>query len=218
MSKKSKALIIVAAALFLAFVGTAAYFLAYYRLAVVPTGSMANTIIPGDRVLYAVGAGEIKRGDILIFKLPEDPREMYMHRVIGLPGETIQIKGRRVIVNGAELPEERALVRLTGPEEPESPVVNVESKPQNASYRVFYDIERPSDGDEFEINPGLKYGVAEPYQIPQGHYFMLGDSRDNSRDSRYWGTVPCELIVGKGLMIIDSTAKVNEPRSFKPVK
>ena len=215
MSKKSKALIIVAAALFLSLAGTAIYFLIYYRVVRVPTGSMANTIIPGDEVLCRMHVGEIKRGDIVIFKLPTDPKVMYLHRVIGLPGETIQVKGHRVFVNDKELPEERALVRLT--EEPELPVVKVEPKPQDALYRVFYDIERFSD-DEFEVNRRAVYGIAEPYRIRQGHYFMLGDSRDNSRDSRYYGTVPRELIVGKVLTIVYSTAKVNEGRSFKQLK
>ncbi len=64
----------------------------------------------------------------------------------------------------------------------------------------------------------MKYGAVKPYQIPQGNYFMLGDSRNNSMDSRYWGTVPRELIVGRALMIVDSTAKVNEERSFKQLK
>jgi len=218
MSKKGKALIIVAAALFLALAGTAVYFLVYYRVVSVPTGAMANTIIPGDRVLCVRGVGEIKRGDIMIFKLPTDPKVIYIKRVIGLPGEKIQVKGRRVFVNGKELSEERVLVRLTDPQEPELPVVEVESKPQDARYRVFYDIERSSGADEFEISPGVKYGEAEPYQIPQGHYFMLGDSRDNSMDSRYWGTVPRELIVGKALMIVNSTAKGNEDRLFKRLK
>ncbi|MGH9754347.1 MAG: signal peptidase I, partial [Blastocatellia bacterium] len=143
---------------------------------------------------------------------------MYMHRVIGLPGETIQVKGRRVFINGAELAEERALIRLPSLLEPESPVVNVEPKPQDAWYRVFYDIELSSDGDEFETDLGVKYGAAEPYRIPQGHYFVLGDSRNNSMDSRYWGTVPRDLIVGEALMIIDSSAKGTERRSFKPLK
>ncbi|MGH9768446.1 MAG: signal peptidase I [Blastocatellia bacterium] len=218
MSKKGKALIIVAAALLLMLAGTAAYFLIYYRVVAVPTGAMANTVISGDRVLCEMRVGEIKRGDIMLFKLPTDPKVSYMKRVIGLPGETIQVKGRRVFINAKELPEERALVRLSGPQEHESPVVKVESKPQDAWYRVFYDIERSSDGDEFEINPGVKYGVANPCQIPQGHYFVLGDSRDNSMDSRYYGTVPREMIVGKALMIYDSKAPGGERRVFMKLK
>jgi signal peptidase I len=92
MSKKGKALIAVAAALFLALAGMGIYCLIYYRVAPVPTGSMANTIIPDDKVLCRMYAGEFKRGDIVIFKLPTDPKIMEMHRVIGLPGETIQVK------------------------------------------------------------------------------------------------------------------------------
>jgi len=215
MSKKGKTLIVVAAALFLALAGMATYFLIYYRVVRVPTGSMANTIIPGDKVLCRMHVGEINRGDIVIFKLPTDPKVMYMHRVIGLPGEAIQVKGHRVFVNDKELPEERALVRFT--DEPELPVVKAEPKPQDAWYRVFYDFERFSN-DEFEVDRRAVYGVAEPYKIPPGNYFMLGDSRDNSEDSRYWGTVPREMIVGKAMMIVDSTAKGTEKRSFKSLE
>jgi signal peptidase I len=217
MSKKGKALIIVAAALFLTLAGVGTYFLIYYRVAYVPTGAMANTIIPGDRVLYRTHFGEIKRGDIMLFKLPTDPKVIYVKRVIGLPEETIQVKSHRVFINDKEAPEERALIRLT--EEPELPVVKVEPKPQDAWYRVFYDVDRYSvGGDDFEINPAAKYGTAEPYRIPQGHYFMLGDSRDNSEDSRYWGSVPRDLIVGEALMIVGSSAKGAEGRSFKSLK
>lgn len=218
MSKKAKSLIIVATALFLALAGAVTYFLIYYRVVNVPIPAMANTIILGDRVLCRMHIGEIKRGDIVIFKLPTDPKEMYISRVIGLPGETIQVNDRRVFINGAELPEERAVVRLSSLLEPESPVVKVEPKPQDAWYRVFYDIDLSSEGDEFENRRGMKYGAAEPYRIPQGHYFLLGDSRDNSMDSRYWGTAPRDLIVGKALMILDSSAKVSEGRSFKQLR
>jgi signal peptidase I len=216
MSKKAKTLIIVASVLFLVVAGGAAYFLIYYRVVGVPTGAMANTIIPGDSVLCRMQVGEVKRGDIVIFKLPTDPKMMYVKRVIGLSGETIQVKGRRVFIDGKELSEERALIRLT--EGPELPVVKVEPKPQDAGYRVFYDNEQHSGDDEFEINPAAKYGVAEPYRIPQGHYFMLGDCRDNSEDSRYWGTVPRELIVGEALMIFAPSANGSEGRSFKSLK
>jgi signal peptidase I len=74
MSKKAKTLIVVAGALFLALAGVATYFLVYYRIVNVPTGAMANTIIPGDRVMCRMHVGEIKRGDIVIFKLPTDPK------------------------------------------------------------------------------------------------------------------------------------------------
>src|SRR5262245_46013287 len=107
MSKKGKTLIVVAAALFLALAGVATYFLIYIRIVNVPIGAMANTIIAGDRVLCRMHLGEIKRGDIVLFKFPTDPKVMLLKRVIGLPGETIQVKGRRVFINGGELPEER---------------------------------------------------------------------------------------------------------------
>ena len=181
----------------------------------VPTGSMQNTINIGDHLFVnkfifgkptpllgrLLPTREIKRGDIIVFKLPEEPKTNYVKRVIGLPGETVQVKGRRVFINGKELPEERALVRLTGPQDPELPVVKVEPKPQGAWYRVFYDVERSSDGDYFEINHDVKFGVSEPVKVPDGQYFVLGDSRDNSRDSRYWGFVPRENIFARALYV-----------------
>lgn len=218
MSKKVKALIIIAAAVFLVMAGGVAYYLISYRVVRVPTGAMANTIIPGDNVLCSLRIGEIKRGDIVLFKFPTDPKVMFLKRVIGLPGETIQVKGRRVFINGNELPEERALVRVTSPQQTELPVVKVEPKQQDIRYRVFYDIELSSDAAEFENDRGMKYGATEPYKIPPGHYFLLGDSRDNSMDSRYLGTVPREMIAGKAVMIVNSTAKGAEERSFKSLE
>lgn len=220
MSKKAKALIliIVAAGVLFVMVSGVAYYFISYRVVKVPTGAMANTIIPGDKVLCSRRLGEINRGDIVLFTYPTEPKAMFLKRVIGLPGETIHVKGHRVFINGNELPEERALIQLLGPQQTELPVVKVEPKPQGASHRVFYEVDRYSDGDDFEINSALKYGVAEPYRIPQGHYFLLGDSRDNSMDSRYLGTVPREMIAGKAIMIVNSTAKGAEGRLFKSLE
>src|SRR5215475_3360772 len=116
----------------------------------VPTGSMQNTINIGDHLFVnkfifgkptpvlgrLLPTREIRRGDIIVFKLPSDPKINYVKRVIGLPGDTVQVKGHHVFVNGEELPEERALVRLT--QEPELPIVKVEPKPEDARWRVFY--------------------------------------------------------------------------------
>jgi signal peptidase I len=181
----------------------------------VPTGSMQNTINIGDHLFVnkfifgkptpilgpLLPTREIRRGDIIVFKLPDDPKVNYVKRVIGLPGETVQVKGHRVFVNGQELPEERVLVRLTGPQEPELPVVKVEPKPEGAWYKVFYDADRFSDGDDFEFTHDMKYGVSAPVEVPQGKYFVMGDSRDNSQDSRYWGFVPRENIFARALYV-----------------
>jgi signal peptidase I len=182
----------------------------------VPTGSMQNTINIGDHLFVnkfifgkptpvlgkLLPTRDIKRGDIIVFKLPSDPKINYVKRVIGLPGETVQVKGQHVYVNGAELPEERALVNLIGhQEEPELPVVKVEPKPPGAWYRVFYEANSHSDGDDFEINSDMKFGVAEPVTVPEGKYFVMGDSRDNSQDSRYWGFVPRENIFARALYV-----------------
>jgi len=181
----------------------------------VPTGSMQNTINIGDHLFVnkfifgkptpilgrLLPTREIRRGDLIVFKLPSDPKINYVKRVIGLPGDTVQVKGQRVIVNGNELPEERALVHLTGPQEPELPIVRVEPKPPGAWYRVYYDAERYSGGDDFEVATRAIYGVAEPVKVPNGKYFVMGDSRDNSEDSRYWGFVPRENIFARALYV-----------------
>ncbi|MGH9855812.1 MAG: signal peptidase I, partial [Blastocatellia bacterium] len=74
------------------------------------------------------------------------------------------------------------------------------------------------EGDAQDEFSNAKYAVTEPFQIPPGHYFLLGDCRDNSLDSRYWGTVPRELIVGKALMIVGSSASSGQERAFKRLK
>ncbi|HYE72939.1 MAG TPA: signal peptidase I, partial [Blastocatellia bacterium] len=127
----------------------------------------------------------------------------YIKRVIGLPGEELQIRGPKVFINGQELPEQRTFVEISG----DSFLREVRSEPAipGATYRTYHDM----NGAEFDpesVPPDVKYGVREPIRIPEGHYFVLGDSRDNSLDSRYWGLVPKENFVGKALMIYASSA------------
>jgi signal peptidase I len=112
----------------------------------------------------------IRRGDIIVFKYPEEPERDFIKRVIGLPGETIELKRKRVHINGVLLDE---------------PYVH---------YLVPPDEE--NGAGEFDVR--VQYG---PATVPAGMYFMMGDNRDNSQDSRYWGFMPQEYIKGKALFV-----------------
>jgi signal peptidase I len=181
----------------------------------VPTGSMQNTINIGDHLFVnkfifgkptpvldkLLPTREIKRGDVIVFKLPSDPKVNYVKRVIGLPGDSVQVKGHRVIVNGQELAEERAYVKLEGPQAAELPVVKVDPKPAGATYRVYLEDRSGEDG-EFDLSSQqMKFAVKEPATVPSNSYFVMGDSRDNSLDSRYWGFVPRENIFARALYV-----------------
>jgi len=183
----------------------------------VPTGSMQNTINIGDHLFvnkFVFGkttpliggllpTREIRRGDIIVFKLPENPKVNYVKRVIGLPGDKVQVRGRRVFVNGKELPEQRVAVRLAGDYQNRSAleVVKVNPAPTDATYKVYYgDGDWEADDDDHEFS-GMRYGVREPVTVPPSSYFVMGDSRDNSLDSRYWGFVPRENIFARALYV-----------------
>jgi len=183
----------------------------------VPTGSMQNTINIGDHLFVnkfvfgkpTPGLGkllptrEIKRGDVIVFKLPSDPKVNYVKRVIGLPGDKVLVKGRNVLVNGKALPEQRIIVDSPDPQKADLTILKTEPKPADAWYKVYYVEGRSTEeeDDQFHISDGLKYAVKEPATVPAGQYFVMGDSRDNSQDSRYWGFVPRENIFARALYV-----------------
>ena len=211
---ESGAVVLVMAMFFMTFVAQAAE---------VPSASMENTVYVGDRFLvnkFVFGAGpvlpflpqrEIRRGDIVVFKYPaaSEPAEnivqyktLFIKRVIGLPGETIEVKGRDVYINGQLIPEYRVETRdcALGNDKSELKNLDPERPKADEPYTVFYGS-RAVCG---ESRPGhdAVNGVRRPYRIPEGHYFMMGDNRENSRDSRYWGPVSRELIVGRAMFVI----------------
>jgi signal peptidase I len=185
----------------------------------VPTGSMQNNILIGDHLLVNkfVFAGrpggilgrllpyrEVRRGDVIVFKYPQNPEVNYVKRVIGLPGDTVWVRNARVWVNGQELPEHRLFARSPGIEATDSALtlVKEEPPPPGATYRVYWDAYRLERGD---LTPGGhesgSYAVNQPFTVAPHSYFVMGDNRDDSEDSRFWGTVPRENVVGRALIV-----------------
>jgi signal peptidase I len=195
----------------------------------VPTGSMQNTILVGDYLLvnkfmFTPGGHslpflpqrEIQRGDIIVFKYPGNkvkpfadssrgiiPYQInYVKRVIGLPGETVEFKNDQVFVNGQLLPEHRI---IGDAENQQSALSTTEiEEPKGEPYSVYYseDTMRPILAGQSATRRGMEFGVAgKPTVVPENHFFVMGDSRDNSEDSRYWGFVPRELIIGRAMFV-----------------
>jgi len=189
----------------------------------VPTGSMQNTITIGDHLLvnkfiFAPGESlpflpqrEIRRGDIIVFKYPGNKYEPnrdyerpdnkpivtnYVKRVIGLPGDRIRIEGRNVIVNGSVLPEHRIEALDHNRKDPLE-IRNAPPRKDDETYAVYYNPDFTEDNyPVFEHE-----GDGNEISVPAGHYFVMGDNRNNSEDSRYWGFVRRELVIGRAMFV-----------------
>jgi signal peptidase I len=185
----------------------------FYQPFNIPSGSMKQTLLVGDylfvsklaygysrysfpgslnlfsgRLFYA----EPKRGDVAVFRLPRDPSVDYIKRVIGLPGDEIQMRRGVLHINGKAVPKVRLKedfeTREDGGPRMKIPVYE-ETLPNGVKYRVL------------DIDPNGQLDNTEVFKVPAGHYFMMGDNRDNSSDSRVWGQVPERDIVGKAFAV-----------------
>jgi signal peptidase I len=151
----------------------------------IPSGSMMDTLLVGDYILVnkflygpelpftdiqLPGLRDPARGDIMVFKYPQDEKRDFIKRIVGVPGDTVQVRGGQVFVNGQPLDE--PYVKATGG--------------------------RPHLGGTPYC--GYAYGC-EPTAVPRHSYFVMGDNRDNSQDSRYWGFVKRDKIKGKAFLI-----------------
>jgi signal peptidase I len=159
---------------------------------------------------------DIRRGDIIVFKYPGDQnnpegdnrpdnlpyKTNYVKRVIGLPGDHIEIKGNQVFINNQLLPEHRlsALDHDDNPatieDERSKPLSDIrETAPRKADepYTVYYSTNRPIENGNNNGN--------NTWDVPADSYFVMGDNRNNSQDSRFWGFVPRELVVGRAMFV-----------------
>jgi len=207
---ESGVVVVVMALFFMTFVAQAAE---------VPSASMENTIYVGDRFLinkFIFGPGpslpflpqrEIRRGDIIVFRYPSDidtneevvkNKTLFIKRVVGMPGETIHVRGADVYIDGKLLPEYRVTSNDLALGNDKAELTKLSHPPRREGqepYSVYYSPSPSAAGT---------FGVSKPFQIPEGNYFMMGDNRDNSKDSRFWGPVPRELIVGRAMFVIYS--------------
>lgn len=187
----------------------------------IPSGSMIPTLLVGDFILvnkYTYGIripvlnkkvvemNSPKRGEVMVFRYPEDPSKDFIKRVIGLPGDVVSYKLKRLTINGVAVPTE-----------PAGTMTDVDDRGGFQRYDAF----REKLGDKAHVmmtNPDRPVLVGPLRQfpnkknceyneegvtctVPAGHYFMMGDNRDNSDDGRYWGFVPEENIVGKAFLV-----------------
>jgi signal peptidase I len=169
----------------------------------IPSGSMMPTLLIGDFILvnkFAYGLrlpvldtkvleiGQPQRGDVVVFRYPEDPSVPFIKRVVGLPGDRVAYFNKVLYVNGEPASQQPAGV-YTG--------AGSGSVMTGADVRVEHLTGR---SHQILVQNGAP-SVEGQLVVPEGHYFVLGDNRDNSRDSRYWGTVPDENLVGRAFLI-----------------
>ena len=183
----------------------------------IPSGSMLPTLKIGDFILVnkfdyglrlpvlgktVYEVGQPSRGDVMVFKYPEDPNINFIKRVVGIPGDTVEYRNKVVYVNGAM----QTLTRMVPDGSLVVPPLTEEASEQlgDREHRIW---RRMTQGRDFP-----------PIQIPEGQYFVMGDNRDNSNDSRVWGFVDDSLIVGRAFAVWMHWEKLLSVPSFTDVR
>lgn len=171
----------------------------------IPTGSMEDNLKIGDHIIVnkfiygpfgeerlrnLVPLRDVRRGDIIVFRYPLQPDTDFVKRVVGMPGETVEVRNKKVLINGQPLDEPYVIH-----EDPEI-IPNKPELPEPFRSR-----------DQFG-----------PYMVPDGQYFAMGDNRDRSSDSRYWGTVPRSMIKGRAFMVYWSFRGSPPPPNSPPIE
>lgn len=164
----------------------------------IPSASMMPTLLAGDFILvnkfsYGIrlpvanvkifGAGQPERGDVTVFRYPEDPSVAFIKRIVGLPGDRLRYENKVLFIN------DKPAIQSQVPEG------------QWESERLYTRIERIDDREHRVLVRAYGPAGSLEWTVPEGHYFVLGDNRDNSRDSRFWGFLPDENLIGRAFFI-----------------
>ncbi|MCK5876406.1 MAG: signal peptidase I [Candidatus Marithrix sp.] len=172
----------------------------------IPSGSMMPTLLVGDFILVnkfsygirlpvankkVIEIGKPKRGDVVVFRYPEDPKIPFIKRIVGLPGDQIEYVNKMLYINGEPIVQQVDKPRYIG--------VGSGSNMTGSELRVEYLSDDVAH--DILINPKRPEYRPVKLTVPERAYFVLGDNRDNSKDSRFWGTVPEENLIGKAFFI-----------------
>lgn len=172
----------------------------------IPSGSMMPTLLAGDFILVnkfsygirlpvtnnrVVPTWEPQRGEVAVFRYPEDPKIAFIKRIVGLPGDRVEYRNKQLTINGEAVPLIASDAAANG------------SVTLERGYRLL-DETLGERSHLVQVRDGvglpMSWDVID-YVVPQGHYFVMGDNRDNSRDSRFWGPLPEENMIGRAFMI-----------------
>lgn len=205
----------------------------------IPSGSMMPTLLVGDFILVEKFSYDVRdpvwrsslysnnkpqRGDVAVFKYPEQPTVDYIKRVVGLPGDRVIYRNKQLFIEKACVENSTAdcgkleMVPLTLKNEGE---FYQEMYPQRRYTEQLGDVahdilQTPAKREHMEFFFKQNGTAIDEFVVPQGHYFVLGDNRDNSRDGRFWGFVPEENMVGKAVFIWMSFEFNDNPDSWLP--
>ena len=197
----------------------------------IPSSSMVPTLQIGDLILVnkftygirlpvlnkkIIEINNPQRGDVMVFKYPKDTSLDYIKRVVGVPGDKVVYRNKKLSVNGKDLPYQQLPDYLD--EESLTYSKQFEENLSGVSHRILNDERAPSyvpNPDAFPRKELCSYN-SEGFActVPAGHYFMMGDNRDNSLDSRYWGFVPDEYIVGRAFFVWMNLGNLKRIGSF----